>query len=646
MSFKSKWIDYQLSVICKINPTINKREVEAFLSKTYDDKLNDRKIVLHNDYQDDTVVNTNITKLYDWVKVKKPIIAGSGTFFHNQNENKSPISDIINSKKADRKRYQRIRDQYPKDSYEYRYNEMMQMEAKVKLNSIYGSFGAPTFRLYNKYVAQAITGTAQSLISATAMGFESLLTNNVPFRNLDECIKFIMNISSIQDDTEPSMSIDLKITTIKDIKTVFDKLKSTFREYKSSYDDTILSLLKKCDVNTLTHIYYNNNIYEFMKNDSIRSLIISIFDDTTEFKNPNDVPDNIKDRMDLLWEYIDEYVYYNFNYTEPINRLKNDKRKTAVLIDTDSNLVNGHPWVLWMKDNIWEQTSSSMDDDNKKFASINILAYVITMMLKKLLRRHCECCNILEEYIPVINMKNEFYFEILLLATVKKRYIAKMVLREGKLMNPYIKEIKGHDFKKAMISDNTQSRLIGIIEKRIFEVDEIDTAGILSDLAEFERDIKTSLLNGERTYTILMNCKHPSAYANPYSQGAVTSVLVWNTLFPDREIQLPDKVDCLNLHIPNVKVLDKIKNSYPKEYSIMKEYILEGDIESFRKNGIKYIALPNDYEGIPEFIKPFIDYDAIVSRNIGTFLPIQEALGLSTLLGSNDKSYFSNVIDI
>lgn len=644
ITFKQKWIDDMTGTVMLRYPNLSVSDIHKYLSKRYDESINDKPACIHNDYQDDMTVNTSIVQLYDWIKVKKPILAGSGTLFFNQNSVTSPVADIIRDKRSARKRYQKIRDDYPRDSYEYKYYDMLQMEAKIKINSIYGSFGTPKFQLYNKYTAESITGTAQSLISVTAMGFESLNTNNVPFKSIDDCLHFIYNIVN-KCKQLPTLSQVLKINTVTNTEIIFEKIKSGFVTYDDSYDLILQSIINNLNSNERTHLYYTNNIYAFIENDSIISLMIDIFNRCSEFKNPNSVPESIVNQLNVLWEYIQEYTYYNYSYIEPINRLKNDTRKTAILIDTDSNLVNGHPWVQYLKSHVWYNSTTSMTDDDKKFASINILAFIITKMLRTLLDRHCESSNVLDEYKPVINMKNEFYFDKILLAKVKKRYVASIRLKEGKLMDPYKPEIKGHDFKKASISEMTEKILGKIIKDRIFDCEDIDIPGVCSDLDKFERTIRQSLDNGERTFMLRMNCKTIDAYANPYSQGAVTSVLVWNAIYPDREIQLPDKLDVVLVSIPNSQALDCIKDNFPREYNILKNTILEGGIEQFRKNGIKYFAIPNDYEGIPEFIKPFINYDNIIARNIGTFLPIKDALGLPGVKGK-DKTYFSNIIDI
>ena len=46
-------------------------------------------------------------------------------------------------------------------------------------------------------------------------------------------------------------------------------------------------------------------------------------------------------------------------------------------------------------------------------------------------------------------MKNEFFFSNLVLAKVKKRYLSKVLLREGNRLKKPKYDIKGFDFKKS-----------------------------------------------------------------------------------------------------------------------------------------------------------------------------------------------------
>ena len=181
-----------------------------------------------------------------------------------------------------------------------------------------------------------------------------------------------------------------------------------------------------------------------------------------------------------------------------------------------------------------------------------------------------------------------------------------------------------------------------IVEKRILEPKEVDIPGILRDLDAIESDIYTSIKNRERKYLLRMNCKVREAYKNPESMGQHLSVLAWNTIYPEQEIMLPDKLDVVLVKIPNAEAIADMKLKYPYEYDRITRLLLNGPIEKFRKDGIKYLAIPNNIDGIPEFILPYVDYDYIVSRNLGTFRSIREALQMPDI-GKNKQTFFTNI---
>jgi hypothetical protein len=649
--FIQEWVKDNLESYMLMYPQTRRKDIKRILTEVAEKYAENKDALLHNDYQDDQLVKLDLLTLYDWYKTKKPIAAGNGTFFFDHNKVYSPIQNVIEGRIADRKKYQKIRDQYEKSSYEYMYFEMMQMEAKIKINSIYGSFGATTFQLYNKYTASATTGTAQSLISATAIGFEAFLSNNVPYRSIDECVIFLKDVLRTDEYVDNDFQI---VKMISDKMIVFNRIKQTFREWKNEYSTVIMKILDNCNDIELTKLYYKNNIYGFMDNEFIKSLLIGIFNKTTEFRNPNVTPEEITDDLELLWHYTNEFVFYNHAYTERINRLKNDKRKSVVLVDTDSDIINIQPWVDYIQNNIWDNSSTLMDKDDKIFTSVNILAYLVTKMVTTLLNKYCTDCNVLERFHSRINMKNEFYFTKLLLANVKKRYVALIRLREGKELNPPKVELKGHDFRKSAVNEDIREALEGIISTCILNTDQVNTSLINSKLDVLEQDIRDSLKNGERKYLVRMNCKNANAYDNPMSQGAVKSVLLWNTIFPNNEILVPAKLDIVLISVPNEKALEVIKNSYPVQYDRMLKYMQyeksirssnsEGDGSKGYK-GLSYLALPNNGEPVPDFIKPFIDVNKVISRNIGTFKPITQALGFNTLTTPN-ADFFSNILDI
>ena len=642
--FLQKWIEENLNSLKLLYPDCNEDEVRNILRDIAQENCVDHDAVIHNDYQDDTMLKCTTLSVMNWVEREKPICAGNGTFFKNQDQVTSPIQKIIDNRISDRKKYQKIRDQYEDDSYEYMYYDMMQAEAKIKINSIYGSFGTPSFQLYNKYTASATTGTAQALISATEQGIEAFLANNVPFKSLDECMTFITNILTKDKYTEEILH---SVTIITDVETVFNKLKNNFSEWTDEYTHVIMRVLNNASSDDLTKLYYKNNIYELMNNEVIQELLTSIFHKTKEFKNPNDVPEDIEHELTVIWKYCEELVFYNHGYTERVRRLKEDKRKSVILIDTDSNIFNVEPWVDYLKESVWYNSGSSMSEEDLTFTSVNIMAFLITKMIRSLLDHFCGARNVLDRVKPRINMKNEFYFTRIVLAKVKKRYMSAIALKEGRLFNPKKIDIKGHDFKKAGVNQDIHDRIVEISKKYILEPEEIDIGAVLREIDSLENEIRESLLKGERKYLLRMNCKVPKAYKDPMSQGAVKGPLLWNILFPENEIMIPDKLDTVIIKIKDEKSLDIIRDKYPDKYKIFVDEVFRGPIKEFHKD-LTYLALPNNGEPIPEFIRPFVDIDKIISRNIGTFLPVKEALGFVPGVASKSQglSYFTNVLDI
>ena len=641
-----EYIDAQIQSYKLQYPQAKESDLRTIITRIVEKRLKDIPAVIHNDYQDDRVISTSLLGVYNWYKTSGPIAAGNGTFFFNQDKAQSPISDIIASRIQKRKEARNQRDEFVKtpNCYEYKFFEMIQMEIKVTINAIYGSFGTPTFQLYNLYTAGSTTGTAQSLISTTAMSFESFMKDNVKFKSLDECMTFIKNTISEKHNLPLN-----NITIHDDPDEIFERLKKVFVSFNPRYTPILKRTIENLDSEERTRIFYKNNIMEFTKNKMIQDMIVEVFNQNKEFRDANKPPEEIRGMLDDLWSYYGEFVFYNHPYVERIKRLRQDERKEVILTDTDSNVINIMQWTEYLEQNIYHQTKTTLEAEDMKFLSVNILAYMITQMLSELLAYYCKTCNVLDRMAGKINMKNELYFPKILLSKVKKRYIAQIRLREGKVINPPKPEIKGHDFKKAGTSEKTEAALKDIIQNCILvpEVNPVDVSKMNSKLFQFENEIRESLKNGERNFLTRMNCKQPIAYNEKtrMSQGAVLGVLLWDTLNPENVITLPDKLDMVHINIPNLETLEPIREKFPKIYERMDKYIFNGPVPELAK-GLKYLALPNSTDPIPEWVVPFIDINKIVSKNIGTFKPVTEALTFHTLKASSETEFFSNIIDI
>ena len=104
--FLQNWIDENIKHFKLMNPDINEDSLRKILRDIAQERCVDHNAVIHNDYQDDTMLKCTLLSVINWIHKEKPICAGNGTFFKNQDEVTSPIQKIIDNRIADRKKYQ------------------------------------------------------------------------------------------------------------------------------------------------------------------------------------------------------------------------------------------------------------------------------------------------------------------------------------------------------------------------------------------------------------------------------------------------------------------------------------------------------------------------------------------------------------
>ena len=326
----------------------------------------------------------------------------------------------------------------------------------------------------------ATTHSAQQVISTAETLFEGFIADNYYFLNLTECIEWIRTVikpfvkgeETVDDFIQFRSLYDVRDRLYKKILQPEDNDLKILEDFLSVYDDQQLSVL-----------YYKNNLLEFIgDHDEIQLLILEIFDSVENldyydkndgswfqkipskfqdqfvgktvkdwnkfvnmqyFMDPNDVPESIANPLYELKEYLMRYIYCRYLSVDRIYRLRNFKRKVVTVIDTDSNILSLDTAIDYIFDNVVKEQSFGRMFNNNIFICVNMIAYVLTAAVTDILLTYGEHSNIPEEYRPIYNMKNEFFFKRLVIGKTKKRYISKIVLREGNLMNPPKYDVKG-----------------------------------------------------------------------------------------------------------------------------------------------------------------------------------------------------------
>lgn len=632
--FIKKYKKEMVETMLQTNPSWNKKDIEKNIDRMIKDRFQNPTVILDNNYTGEKK-ETSLLAVFDWIIERKPIIAGNGTFYKNQNEAINPIAQMLDNflitRKALKKEMFKIEDT---SSAKYKDLDRSQQNQKINANSYYGASGAPSSAFYSEYSGPATTLTAQSVISTAENFFESFLSDNYKFININELIHWMNKI--IKEDNFKIDKFIMKKSVDETYERLYDKL-----IIKSYMDDELLyNYLSNLSEDEITILYYKNNIinflndhkeiqeifYNIMKNvknlEKIDDNNINNIDthgmsvkewnsyvDKEYFMDPNVTPEAIKDELELFKKYILKYVFTKYLSFDRIYRLRNFKRRVVTVIDTDSNILSLDILAEWINDNIIKGETFGRDDEHNSFVLVNSITYVITEAIKDILLYYGEMSNVPEEYRYRFSMKNEFFMPLLIIGKSKKRYISKILLREGNLMNPPKNDIKGFDFKKATCSEYAEERFMSIIKKYIIDSSDIEVKNIIKDLRDFEDEIRTSILNGERKFLPNGSAKELAAYKDPASEQSIRGTMTWNILNPDNNIDLPAKVSLVKMNIFTEDDIISLKDKYPDVYRTIIEKIFNDETGIFvsKKNineKVDYIS-PKEKDFIKQIPKKY-----------------------------------------
>jgi hypothetical protein len=243
-------------------------------------------------------------------------------------------------------------------------------------------------------------------------------------------------------------------------------------------------------------------------------------------------------------------------------------------------------------------------------------------------------------------MKNEFFFIKLVIGKKKKRYLSKVLLREGNLMLKPKTDIKGFDFVKSTTSRETEKFFKGLIDKYIMGED-IDTRGLMSELKAYANQIYDSIQRGEVTYLPITSAKDMGSYKDPGSEQSVRGVIAWNMLNEGNEIEVPSKPKILKLNIFSEKDIEGMRYQYPEQYEIIRDKIFHDTTGVFvvekketdkkgktkvtrKERGLVVLCIPSNQK-IPDWCMNYIDYNTMIDNILSPFKSVIEILGVQDI---------------
>ena len=340
-----------VDILKLIYPTFTKEYIGQIVEYSAKKRYKKSNVVLHNNYTK-TKQNTNLMNLTNYILSKEPIVTAYGVMFKKHAESENPLIKMIEMFMVNRGIHKDEMFKYPNGSEMYEHFNLLQSLDKVDCNAIYGILSAAASALYNIYVAASITAQGRSLISSATMFFEMFLSNNVKFASLEEVFTFINNVKreKLNRQYDDKLILDRNITPeecfAKLILTTGDFRKGMIKWIPDEKDMELIWLaVNRLSQEDINRIYYKNNLYEFFNNKSMtRAIRIIMQKMDTPFLNPNETPECIKVELETLLSLVKEYVFYNYQIIDRIDRNKHMIKNVAIISDTDSAIVSFDAW--------------------------------------------------------------------------------------------------------------------------------------------------------------------------------------------------------------------------------------------------------------------------------------------------------------
>ena len=154
--FIRKWKSEMKRKVKLFYPEMNDKTINDYLEKIITTKFTDRECYMRNSYREKEA-KSSLLNIIQYVHDRKPICAGYGVMYLNQDQCPNPNALMLKESIDKRKELKKRRKQYDKRSYEFLMLDIAQGNEKVIANSFYGANGSKTATFYNVDIASSVT---------------------------------------------------------------------------------------------------------------------------------------------------------------------------------------------------------------------------------------------------------------------------------------------------------------------------------------------------------------------------------------------------------------------------------------------------------------------------------------------------------
>lgn len=642
-----------------LRPDIDDKELENFIKSKVKENYKNPTC----EFQDKNMEceQGSLMRVIDFIEKDKPIISGYGAFFKQHGELKSVEYDLITYLGDTRSIYKKKKIEHTNDEDKRLYNiyDIFQLTFKLLANSLFGIYTEGNSFFYHPLIGPSITQTGQVIISTCLNLFEKTLSGNMLFRKIHDVTRYVNNILKEDYDIEDYVNKEKFVS--KNTVFKFFKDRCIFRDNESvSLLKNLINHLSKKDCNKL---FFKNNLYQLIErcNDFKESLLSILGED--KLLDPNEPPKEYIPALEKMWNIFNICCHYNYMDFYRMENANYKKRKVVLTVDTDSNLIYLYPFFEFSKRLMEDNNRELKDDNDNRFITCNILMYLNTKLVANCFDKLTTLMGIRDpEQRKLIKMKNEFYISRMLLTNGKKNYSYILNANEGKILEKPKHEIKGLAIKKVDTNRKVREYYTNMLSKYILLPREIDVPKVFNKYLEFHEIIRQNITSGDTTYLLPGKVNEIESYAFPLRQLTVRGSLLWNSIYEDKVIVYPDKINYMKLSIKTLdkseypytaicRILDNMDNIKDNFREHLKEKIYEQcySTDELAHYGMNVICFPKSITKVPNWIIPFINVDQMVETNLKPGYKILNSLNskiLSYQVGDDKGEKLSNIVTI
>lgn len=581
----------QLSSYIQISRNVSKEEADIkardVLKKHFKDK--NVRYFERQENGDREVKDTTLLQYINNNIKEKNVLVPTFTSYMNANKKKSMLSEFIfvnvRRRSVAKKAGQKAKAEGNTELADAKNNEQNMM--KIYNNSLSGAFAQAACILYNPTAHSTLTSITRTITSLSNASNEKLIAGNRFYPRGTDVINNVIYISTYADVSGIRAVVDtfnLHIPTVEETVAVLKYSSDLYFRDDKFYQTKIIPYLQKLTGYHLAAICYIGDLYHIRKfNDGfMRTVINEIIqpvtaEDTDESvcKNIHSINENILnfvhhifysqakgqgkdyDKMfasksglassiyqtsrhveDVLMKYKSFFNCFFMTDILPGNsfRLKNMRRRTVVLSDTDSTCFTLDEWVKWIY-------NGEFRIDDKSIATTGAVAFMAAQAIINQLAILSKGMNISDDHLNTLAMKNEFLWGIHSPCEISKHYFAYTLIQEGNVFKEPDIEVKGVHLKNSAVPKfviQDAKKIMEYILSTLFDNKKIKFNYVVDCIKALENNIRDSVYKGEPVYLKKSKIKNPEAYALEGIKSPYARHLLWKQVFAPKYGNIQD----------------------------------------------------------------------------------------------------------